>query len=357
MSKPLEALISDTHNHNWSVFSKMMPDGMNNRLQIILDETWRAAVVAKDAGASALIHTGDIFHVRGSVAPSVLNPTVELYARIVNELGLNVYLLAGNHDLEGKNSTSLGNAGEALAGVGVTVVSSVFADHRNKRLFVPYFDSCDAVRKQINDFIASKGGDAKEIAEWTLYLHAPLNGVLVGLPDHGFNPVELEAFGFKHVFCGHYHNHKRFDSVTSVGALTHQTFSDIGSKAGFVLFNRETNAVTHYTSNSPRFTDFDETWDDLSMVEQVAGNYVRVRLSAATNDEIEGFRKDLEEMGAAGVQIVHVPKVEVSREGGSSIEAGASIRVSLNDWCKSRGYEERVGMAAQSIMDEVEAKV
>lgn len=357
MSKALEVLISDTHNHNWSVFSKTLPTGINNRLQYILDETWRAASVAKELGASALIHTGDIFHVRGSVAPSVLNPTVDLYARIVNDLGLHVYLLAGNHDLEGKNATSLGNAGEALAGVGVAVISSVYADERNKRLFIPYFDSCDAVRSAINDFIAKKSGDVAEIAEWTLYLHAPLNGVLAGLPDHGFSPVELEMFGFKHVFCGHYHNHKTFDGVTSVGAITHQTFSDICSRAGFVMFDREKNEVTHYTSNAPRFTDFDETWDDLEMVDQVAGNYVRVRLSSATNDEIESFRKELEEMGAAGVQIVHVPKVEVSREGGASIEAGASIRVSLHDWCKSRGYEERIGIEAQSIMDEVEAKV
>lgn len=351
-----EVIISDTHNHNWSVFSKTLPTGINNRLQYILDETWRAAEQARAVGAKALIHTGDIFHVRGSVAPSVLNPTVELYARIVNDLGLHVYLLAGNHDLEGKNATSLGNAGEALTGVGVTVVSSVFADEHNKRLFIPYFDSCDAVRGHIKDFIREKWDDADEIAQWNLYLHAPLNGVIAGLPDHGFDPAELSAFGFNHVFCGHYHNHKVFDGVTSVGALTHQTFGDIGAKAGFVLYDYDKSAVIHYPSNAPRFVDFDETWDDLSMVDQVAGNYVRVRLASASNEEIEGFRKELEEIGAAGVQIVHAPKIEVSREGGASIEAGASIRVSLNDWCKSRGFDDAVGIEAQSIMDEVEAK-
>jgi len=111
----IEGLISDTHNHNWSVFSSTLPTGVNSRLQHILDETWRAAVTVKERGGDTIIHTGDIFHVRGSVAPSVLNPTVELYGRIYNDLGLNIYLLAGNHDLEGNNSSTLGNAGCGLS--------------------------------------------------------------------------------------------------------------------------------------------------------------------------------------------------------------------------------------------------
>ena len=40
-----------------------------------------------------------------------------------------------------------------------------------------------------------------------------------------------------------------------------------------------------------------------------------------------------------------------------SIEAGASIRVSLHDWCRARGFDEVVGIESQKIMDEVEAKV
>lgn len=150
-----------------------------------------------------------------------------------------MYLLAGNHDLEGNNSSTLGNAGDVLTGAGVWVISNVFADEKNKRLFIPYFDSCDKVREHIEKFIRDKGSDAGEIAQWCLYMHAPLNGVLSGIPDHGFSPDELQAYGFKRVFCGHYHNHKDFGVVVSVGALTHQTFSDVGSKAGFVLHELE----------------------------------------------------------------------------------------------------------------------
>ncbi|MGL6459806.1 metallophosphoesterase [Aeromonas hydrophila] len=351
----IEGLISDTHNHNWSVFSSTLPTGVNSRLQHILDETWRAAVTVKERGGDTLIHTGDIFHVRGSVAPSVLNPTVELYGRIYNDLGLNIYLLAGNHDLEGNNSSTLGNAGEALAGAGVWVISNVFADEKNKRFFIPYFDKCDKVREHIAAFVSGK--DSDEVAQWTLYMHVPLNGVLSGIPDHGFSPEELQAYGFKRVFCGHYHNHKVFDGVVSVGALTHQTFSDVGSKAGFLLYDADKDEVTHFTTNAPRFVDFDPEWDEMETLEQVNGHFVRVRLESATNEEVEEVRKYLNEQGAASVQVIHVPKVEVTREGASTIEAGASIRVSLHDWCRARGFDEAVGVESQKIMDEVEAKV
>lgn len=351
----IEAIISDTHNHNWSVFSHVLPSGVNSRLQHILDETWRAAETVKALGGNTLIHCGDIFHVRGSVAPSVLNPTIDLYGKIYNELGVNVYLLAGNHDLEGKNSSRLGNAGEAMIASGVWVISHTYADEKNRRLFVPYFDSCDQVRKELLDF--QSGRSVADVAEWKVYLHAPLNGVLTGIPDHGFSPEELESYGFQHVFCGHYHNHREFEGVTSVGALTHQTFSDVDSAAGFITYTDD-GELMHYPSNAPRFVDFDERWLDseLDMLEYVSGNYLRVKLESATNEEVEELRKLLTAEGALAVQVVQVPKITVSREGGASIAAGASIRVSVADWCKSRGFEDRVGIEAQAVLDEIEAR-
>jgi hypothetical protein len=63
-----------------------------------------------------------------------------------------------------------------------------------------------------------------------LIIHAPLNGVIRGLPDHGLDPVDVSKWGFRRVFTGHYHNHTApMDSVISIGATTHQTWSDPGT--------------------------------------------------------------------------------------------------------------------------------
>ena len=48
---------------------------------------------------------------------------------------------------------------------------------------------------------------------------------------------DLAKLGFRRVFAGHYHHHCSFEDgkVWSIGATTHQTASDIGTKAGFLL--------------------------------------------------------------------------------------------------------------------------
>lgn len=349
-------IVSDTHNHKWSIFSETLTTGVNSRLQIILDETLRAAKTIKAAGGDTLIHTGDVFHVRGSIAPSVLNPTKDLYRKIVDELGLDVYLLAGNHDLEGKNSTQIGNAANALSGVGVKVISNTYLDYDHKRLFVPYYDRCDEVRAQIDGAIGELVEAEQDHAQWTLFLHVPLNAVISGIPDHGFDARELASYGFKSVFTGHYHNFKQFDgNICSVGALTHQTFSDIGSKAGFLLVDDDAT-VTRYPSNAPRFVDFDTDWTEEEEIEQVVGNYVRCKLENASNEQIEEIRDYLGKLGAASVQVIHVPKPKSIREGASPIEAGATIAASISDWCKKQKMSKEVVLRAQRIIKDIEGR-
>ena len=110
-------VISDSHSHNWATFSHINKDtGLNNRLEHILDEIWRAAQTVKSEGGDTIIHCGDVFHVRGNLAPSVLNPTINLFSKITNELGLRSIILAGNHDLESNDATRIGNATVALEG-------------------------------------------------------------------------------------------------------------------------------------------------------------------------------------------------------------------------------------------------
>src|SRR3569833_3315235 len=115
-------VMSDTHNHGWSAFATVLPSGVNSRLQIILDETWRCAQEIKKAGGDTLYHGGDLFHVRGSIAPSVLNPTTDCYRAIIED-GIQVVIDAGNHDLEGKEAARVSSAITALEGVGCKVVN------------------------------------------------------------------------------------------------------------------------------------------------------------------------------------------------------------------------------------------
>ncbi|BBI61765.1 hypothetical protein HSBAA_30710 [Vreelandella sulfidaeris] len=167
-------IISDTHYHPFTAFAKQ--DGLiNSRLQIAMDETRKAAVHMKDAGCTALYHCGDIFHVRGRVAPSVLNPVADLFKEIAEELGMPIFALAGNHDLEFENSNRIGNSGTALTGDGITVVSDEpFFQPVHNVLMIPWHakqkDLLATIEAWLKEAPARFGVKAEEV---TLMIHAP----------------------------------------------------------------------------------------------------------------------------------------------------------------------------------------
>jgi DNA repair exonuclease SbcCD nuclease subunit len=287
MSAPY-ALVSDLHCHNWSQFSQIGSDGVNTRLRIILDELIRAAQTLKKAGGTTLRVAGDLFHVRGNIAPSVLNPTFATFKWICEALEIDVEIIPGNHDLEGLHADELGNAMQQLdliEGVEVITKPTVCEDGT---VMLPWIESLDELRKEAAKL---KNPNAD------LIIHAPLNGVIRGLPDHGLDPVEVSKWGYRRVFTGHYHNHTApMDGAISIGATTHQTWSDPNTAAGFLIVYPD--RYEFHESQAPKFVNVDQPIVDTTAVRN---NYCRIRLQDVEADELDKFKADLKAAGAAGI--------------------------------------------------------
>jgi DNA repair exonuclease SbcCD nuclease subunit len=334
MEKPF-GLISDSHHHAWSAFATINSDGINSRLQMILDETLRAATEVKAAGGDTLYHGGDLFHVRGSIAPSVLNPTVDVYRKIVNELGMRVVINAGNHDLEGKDAHRVSSAITALENVGCWVVNAPNYGNFDHMVVIPWIRNIDDLKKAIEAVHPSNRADCD------LLLHAPVDGVIPGLPDHGLTSAYLASLGFRRVFSGHYHHHKEMEGgkVYSIGNLTPQTWSDVGTKAGFMIVNGPD--VAWRKSHAPGFVEIDSTTDPDEIPLIVDGNYVRVKTTSTKVSEHETLRQFLTDSGAAGVTIVPVKDpsaAPTTRAGGGIIKAGATLSQSIGDFIHAKGF-------------------
>lgn len=284
MSRPPYALVADVHCHNWSQFSQVNADGINTRLAVILSELKRAARAVKAAGGDLLVVAGDLFHVRGKIEPSVFNPTFDTFREIA-EMGVAVIIEPGNHDLEGKHSDKLGNAMQQLQMIdGVSVVTEPTGD--GECFLIPWIEDLDELRSVMSTYADS---------DRDLIIHAPLNGVIKGLPDHGLEPDELARLGYRRVFVGHYHNHKEFvGGVYSIGATTHQTWSDPGTRAGFLLVYED--RVEFNESQAPSFVNIDDP-GEIDAV-SVAHNYARLRLKDADQQTLEAAKKELEACGA-----------------------------------------------------------
>lgn len=350
MIKPY-AIVSDLHLHNWQAFATTQIDGMNSRLTGLISELFRAADELKSAGGNVMYVAGDVFHVRGSVAPSVLNPVMDVFKEII-AMGVEVRMISGNHDLEGKHSEKLGSAITALEGIGVNVCHerTVFSD--DKVIMIPWREKLDELRADVIDLQKAM------FSAYDLIIHAPLNGVITGLPDHGLSTEEIAKWGFKRVFAGHYHNHKDMgQGVYSVGALAHHTWSDVNSKAGFVIVYP--NEVKWFKSHMPEFVDIGADMSELDAELAADGNYVRVKVNSDSKvADIENVREWLTKAGAKGV-IVQPVKHSVNVRDSTitaSITAGASLEKSVSDYISvtfDTSKSESINLGCQRILAKV----
>lgn len=326
---------SDVHLHNWTAFTGKKVNGVNERLDIILTELKGAAKAVVGAGGKRLVITGDLFHVRGSITPSVLNPTQIVFKEIVDSGIDEIVILAGNHDLESKESDSLTNACESLSQIEkVTVVSTPIVCEESKSFYIPWHDSCEDLLETIKHYIKQIG----DVSEYDLFIHAPVDDVLPNMPGKGLAPLDLQALGFRFVFSGHYHNHKEpVANVFSVGALTHQTWGDASSKAGFMILVDD--EVMHLSTNAPMFVDFDaaSVTDEVEALEICQGNYVRIRLDSVTQSEVAEMRTWLvNDLRAKDCIIQATPKSKVVRRASSASTGGSTLVESIADFIDSK---------------------
>jgi DNA repair exonuclease SbcCD nuclease subunit len=367
-------LMADLHLHAWSAFAFTNMDGVNSRLIGLLDEIERCAAAVAKADGRTIVMAGDVFHVRGSVNPVVLNSLKDTLAGCHKRYGTEFVIIPGNHDLTGRDSDRLGSAVTALE-CGYVQVSAdslelcggtMYTERFGGVMLVPWHEKIDDLKLEIlqlrDEIVAGSG----KPADYDLVLHAPIDGVIQGLPAHGLTPEWLAQTGFHRVFSGHYHHHKQFPlgagdktQVWSIGALAHLTWSDVGTKAGFLIVERE--RVHWHKSHLPQFVDLAQLTtvepEDIPLL--VDGNYVRVRVEADKSKEVERARQELMEMGARAVLVQPMPKAPV-RTGATAavptIAAGASLEASVTEFVHTMPglkLPGAVGIAAMDVLASV----
>lgn len=331
-------VMADLHAHNWRTFSTTNADGVNSRLRHILNEIERCAKAVSGRGGRSIYIAGDVFHERGSIKPSVLNPVRETLQKCHDTYGVIFSIVPGNHDLESKETNALASAVEGLRCDHVDVSNAPVFDARDKTAMVPWHNTRDGLLKAIDELRKFIHSNDEDPFEYTLLLHTGIAGVIIGADEHAFTPDELAHLGFKDVMCGHYHAHKVFyvetpdevrHRIVSIGAPTHQVWSDVGVGAGFIVVDGD--KLDHFPSDAPSFVDF-VTADK----EAIAGNFVRIRDLELERDDLEKLRDELYKHGAAAVIIHAATKSSVvEREGATTGGVVPSNEVVIDTWVDS----------------------
>lgn len=355
------AILSDIHAYGSTVYSGTGVDGVNIRLQLILDELLRAANTLVAEGGRTIFIAGDIFHTRGSIDPEVLNPLRDTVEQILN-LGIDIHAIPGNHDLKSKDSRKLSSQIENLAQI--SIAGGMFRCYNEVTSlqvdgdwfgFVPWRSS----NKDLLDDLTSLSAHPNA-AQMHVFIHAGIDGVLSGMPAHGLTDADLAAFGFRRVYAGHYHNHVVFpgNKVVSIGATTHHNWGDVGTRAGFLIVEDDT--VTFHDTQAPKFADL-TGMDELEMELECRGNYVRFRGPSMTQTEINELRDQFRKWGALGVSI-EVPKATVAARPSASASKGLTIDQSVANFVDTAKTippsvdREKLKKRCQQILDESRAQ-
>lgn len=346
--KPPYLLFSDVHFHNWSAFSVISESGINSRLEYQIEEMHRAYSALREAGGALAVCAGDLFHVRGKLAPSVINPVRDFF-REQDFNDTETVILSGNHDLESEDADDLTSSVSVISSSRTIAINDACEVSADPNIYmIPWRSDLSALREEIRVLNETSDPDNP----YDLIIHAPMNEVLMNIPNVGLNASEFDGMNFKRVFAGHYHNHKRLsDKVYSCGATGHQTWNDPGTQAGWCLVYDD--KVDFHASKQPQFVTVPIGTTEEDMIE-CDGHFIRADIEDPTPEKIVALREYVLGHGAAGVTIrALVGKKESTREGGETVSALDSLSDSIIKFATEK-HSEKVAIECGRILKEAQ---
>lgn len=307
---------SDLHVHRHRFGASVDPKtGRHSRLQDCLDVLDVTALVAHHHSADLRVFCGDLFHVRGHLRPTELNPVLDHFRRVHSEdwkpgYDLIDWMIPGNHDMEGRADGE--HALDALKPIpGISIFEGfgyeVLDLNRVAGLsvglgWIQYAPDVPELIRRVDQVAAKRRTHARQPTHTICLIHHGVDGSMAGIPDMGFGPQHLPTADFDLVLCGDYHTHKQLaPNAWMLGAPLQHTFGDAGQTRGYSVIELEPGRPPALelveVPGVPKFV----TWDaGDAMPRDAAGNFVRVR--ADDKDALARMRKIAEDAGALAVQ-------------------------------------------------------
>ena len=206
-------------------------------------------------GINTVLILGDTFDRRKYVNFFTLKRAKEMFFDGLFERGINVHMLAGNHDTYFKNTNDVNSVDLLLREYGnINVIdhpTEIYVGP-HKICMMPWIcpENFDASMKMLRDTDASICMGHFEIAGFAMHRGMP--------SEEGLNRGIFNKF--EYTFSGHYHHKSDADSIYYLGNPYELTWQDYNDPRGFHIFdldNRELIFIHNpncllYTSPSPR---------------------------------------------------------------------------------------------------------
>lgn len=291
------ALITDTH---WGVRNDNPAFLDNNKL--FLDNVFYPTLERENI--RTVVHLGDLVDRRKFINFNTASRLRHDFLEPLHQKGIDVHILAGNHDTFHKNTNS------------INALNELVQDRYGFNLYMDYpkeveFDNttilmtpwiCDENRKVSFDKIKSTPAQV-------LLGHLELSGfdMYRGSPAlHGDDPNLFSRFDM--VCSGHYHTRSNAGNITYLGAHAEFTWSDYNDPRGFHIFDTDTRTLTFIRNPYIMFEKvwYDDSTDQSSFDPTYLKNKIIKVIVTNKNDPylFDIFISNIDKMGIIDLQIV-----------------------------------------------------
>lgn len=256
----------------------------------------------KERGITDVIHLGDVVDRRKFINYKTLNSMKDILFHPLKEMGGNIKIIVGNHDIYYKNTLAVNSMTELTKGMDhVTVYSEpceVSLTDEHKVLFLPWI--CDDNEMQ-----------TKELIEKTrvpvVFGHLHLEGIEMHKGSFSVDGYPSALFkAFQRVFSGHFHHRSTTGNITYLGNTYEITWSDYNDTKGFHIYDTETLETefipnTYSMFHKIYYNDEKTTYGDLTEYENC---YVKLIIENRNNSYL--FQALMDKLLTAGVGHISV---------------------------------------------------
>ncbi len=279
MRKAFAVIICDPHFDVYSKFNKQLANGKNSRAKLLIDEVIRIFDYAVENNIENVFILGDVLNSAEVIKTALFNDVVDLFS-YGKQLGLNIIIIAGNHDYfsyhEHSALHSLKNIVHIIDGESYTTKICNF-----KMTFVPYTVDGESLSNIDND------GDI-------LFCHQSVNGVQLGSYELVKQKDAIDAKKlfkkFDVIISGHIHKKQICDGVIFPGSIAQKDFGDEGINKYFsVLYDDYGDlSIGYLPTQHPNFFVIDYLegddreairYDKNAGLEDVEKDFIKVKAS------------------------------------------------------------------------------
>jgi len=250
----------------------------------------------KEHNIKTIFHLGDLFDRRKYVNFKTLHRVHKEFFEPLQEMGIKVHIICGNHDIYYRNTNAI-NSLQELAGHYPNW--SVYSEPTEIHLS----SGCVALLPWINP--ENEESAAKFLSETSctvLLGHLELcgfqsiRGVFI---DQGYESKHFDKF--EYVLTGHYHVKSSRDSIHYLGTQYQMSFSDVWEKKGFHVFDFQNRTLEFIENPNKLFytLDYDENIKQSLDFESFKDRYVKIFIKNKTKQPL--FEKFLDKFYEAGV--------------------------------------------------------